>query len=536
MITAILIDDEKIIRLGLRKMIQDHCPQIEVIGEAENGREALALTLSMDPDLCIVDMRMPYMSGIEYIAQSRRYGCRAKIVVLSGYADFTYAQQAIEQGCSGYLLKPVKVDQLTALLQNLCVQIQTEQAQHQMTVEACQQVFAHEQETVDRLCLQALTVGGEAISQLKEIHFLGEHNYWSALFRPVLEMLSFSASIPSAAYLEEMTRQLQYILRTVVGFEFYILVMPPTQLFLIAISSCEVHSASSAFPVVLEKAQQALTLAGLDSTTIGYSGPFLGEEELPESYRQCVQAVARQFYEGCDGIYEFCCDAFSDNAPAFRLEEKQFLNAMHGGDTAAAENALQAIFKLLHTNRTRKEVCVVIFSQLHLHLMRETVPKQDSIPHPTFAQVAEQLEEINTFAEMCDYVQALFLQQISAHREPSGTARRIVHNAIRYVENHYNTPLTVNEVAAYLGLSVSYFSTLFRRETGEKFISYLIQYKIDKACEMLEKSNLRVWEIGETLGYTDVKYFCKIFRKYSGCTPSEYRARIHSVAQKETRP
>lgn len=118
-----------------------------------------------------------------------------------------------------------------------------------------------------------------------------------------------------------------------------------------------------------------------------------------------------------------------------------------------------------------------------------------------------------------------FLQRIPADRKKNSAVQRIVRDAVSYVKKNYTSPIGVNEVAGYLGISSSYFSTLFRKETGEKFISFLIRYKMDKACEMLDQSNLRIYEISEQLGYVDVKYFCRLFRKYIGCTPSEYRER-----------
>ncbi len=259
LITAIIVDDEKIIRQGLRKMIGDHCPQIQVIGEADNGEAALALTQEARPDIAIVDIRMHRMNGLEYIAEAKKQGLSTRMVILSGYADFSYAQQGMALGCFGYLLKPVQNEELVSLLDQLVNTI-TAQRQNQ-----------------------------KLLDQAKSM---------------------------------EQLRQL------------------------------------------------------------------------------AVDASA------------------SDGSP----------------------NAL-------------------------------------------------------------------------------------VHNAIRYVEKQMAKPISVNEVADHLGISGSYLSTLFRKETGMTLTGFITQCKMEKACAMLEQTNKKIYEVGEALGYTDVKHFCKVFRKSIGCTPSEYRER-----------
>lgn len=262
MIRVMIVDDERIIRLGLRKIIESSCPGVEVVAQAEDGEEALALTRQFRPDLCIADVRMPRMNGIEYVAKLRELGFQTRVVILSGYAEFSYAQQAIAQGCSGYLLKPVKHEELIELLGQLEAEI---------------------------------TAAGDGS-------------------RP-----------PERA--TDLLRR-----------------------------------------AALEKEAGSLQSDGKDNVT-----------------------------------------------------------------------------------------------------------------------------------------------------------RRIIRNAIRYVELHVDQPVSVSEIATHLGLSPSYFSTLFRRETGDRFISFLIKCKVEKACDMLDHTNLKIYEVGERLGYSDVKYFMKIFRKYTGRTPSQYR-------------
>lgn len=116
MIRAFIVDDEKIIRDGLTKMIVNACPGVAVVGSATNGHAALAELRKLRPDICLVDMKMPIMDGAELIRQFRQEDSHVRFVVISGYAEFEYARKLIGYGCSAYLLKPVKLNELSQVV------------------------------------------------------------------------------------------------------------------------------------------------------------------------------------------------------------------------------------------------------------------------------------------------------------------------------------------------------------------------------------------------------------------------------------
>ena len=123
MTKVLIVDDEKIIRDGLARLIMDHCPEMTVVGAASNGQIALAELERLRPDICLVDMKMPVMDGAEFIRQARPRYPKVRFVVISGYAEFEYARQLIGYGCDAYLLKPVKIEELTQLLKRLSSQL-----------------------------------------------------------------------------------------------------------------------------------------------------------------------------------------------------------------------------------------------------------------------------------------------------------------------------------------------------------------------------------------------------------------------------
>ncbi|MDI4649241.1 response regulator transcription factor [Cohnella hashimotonis] len=132
MISVLIVDDEHLVRKGLRMTIDWRSLGYEVAGEASNGLEALQLVGSLKPDVVITDVRMPLMDGIEFMREIRRQALQTRLVVISGYEDFAYAKGAVDYGADGYILKPVDNSQLVALLDKLAKEIRQDSLLQQL--------------------------------------------------------------------------------------------------------------------------------------------------------------------------------------------------------------------------------------------------------------------------------------------------------------------------------------------------------------------------------------------------------------------
>jgi len=124
MLKALVVDDEYLVRMGIRETIDWASHGIEIVGEADNGADGLTLAMQYEPDVIVTDIRMPYMNGIEFIEKIKEYRLNAGIIVLSGYDEFQYAQAAIRHGASSYLLKPVDTDELAASVRAIGLEAQ----------------------------------------------------------------------------------------------------------------------------------------------------------------------------------------------------------------------------------------------------------------------------------------------------------------------------------------------------------------------------------------------------------------------------
>lgn len=539
MIRVLLADDEKIIRMGLRKMIEGNCPEFQVVGEAPDGQTALELLDVCRPDICIVDIRMPRMTGLQFMARAAAAGSRVRMIVLSGYAEFKFAQEAMASGCGGYLLKPVKPEELFALLKKLKASVE-DGLEICRREENLQSLSRRHRDATCRELLRRLVIEGGAGEYriLEKEKFLPDQSFVMALFSEDDYRLrqgkpAEDSGGGSGAVILRTTDMLLREEPRIFGISLS-LMQDLTLLLLYSRDKGEVAQETAVS--FLKKAQNALRDREV-SVTIGFCGADRGIDKIRENYLACREAVGCRFYQGKGRIFSYQKDFFSKEAPKIYPLEKELSVALFVQNNQQVFAILNDIFALLKNMHVKKSVCAVILCHIHLDIMNilRTRDKTEMLKSlPDLAEYERHIQTFDLFSELQEYVFDFFYRLLEQDGgDQNERNRNLVRKAMRYVETHYESPIYSNEMAEYLNLNVSYFSTLFRKETGEKFTVFLTNFKMEKACEMLLQTNEKVCRISERLGYNDVKYFCKVFRRRMNCTPSEYREGMLRMAAGE---
>ena len=541
MIRVLLADDEKIIRMGLRKMIEANCPGFEVVGEAPDGQTALALLDACRPDICVVDIRMPNMTGLQFMARASAAGSRARMVVLSGYAEFQFAQEAMASGCGGYLLKPVKPEELFALLRKLEASIESSR-EITRKAEDLQSLSRRHRDAVCKELLRELAMEGGAryCQALEREGFLPKDPFVMALFSEDGYKLGQGkpAEDPAvgggrgAAILKTVSG----LLEEDPGIWGIALSLTQELTLLLAYGRSGGEIGPEDVAPLLKKIQSALWEQDI-SVTVGYGGADRGLDRIRQNYVACREAIGCRFYQGRGKIFSCQKGFFSDEDPKLYPLEKKLSAALFVQNGQQVFSLLNDIFAVLENMHVKKSVCVMLLCHIHLDILNilRAQEKTETLKNlPDLAEYERRIQAFDVFSELQEYVFDVFYRLLEQDGgEQNERNRKLVRKALQYVEAHYESPIYSNEMAEYLNLNVSYFSTLFRKETGEKFTVFLTNYKMEKACELLLQTNEKVRGISERLGYNDVKYFCKVFRRRMNCTPSEYREGVLRAAADE---
>lgn len=514
MYRAIVVDDEPIVRRGLISLIPKLDPEWSVVGEAKNGHEALELVKREMPDLVITDIRMPRMNGLDLLSALKEYPVH--VVILSGYGFFEYAQTAIKFGAFDYLLKPVKPPEIMNLLQRLKEKRQDQES----AAEPAQSPLNFSKWWKDWL-MEAEESQGYA-DKLKEQMPAGAEE----LQIVAVEIDRFDDLIGEDQWGDKQL--VAFAVRNVI--QDIMAERPETQLLPLFANGSRIIYLLVGQPSGPDAAERLIQEVGKwvkISISIGLSGKSREFEELPALYRQATESLRDKWIRG-EGIvcrYEDAA-AFAKEAQGYpAVLDEAICRDLRAGDREKALAGLEAFLNQVK----RDNLSYPLFQRFALQLLSSVyrivyenriddwVQKEMSQPQDLFRREFA-VDEYRRF--MTEWIGAI-VDSLEWKRKQKNN--RTIERAIEFMRSQYAKDISLEDVAGHVGMSGSYFSSLFKQETGDNFIEYLTRLRIDKAKSLMMDAELRLYEISQLVGYQDVKYFSRLFKRHVGATPAEYR-------------
>lgn len=503
---VLIVDDEKIVRAGLRKIIEQRAKGFSVIGEAQDGIDALTLVRLYQPDICIVDIRMRHMDGIEFIRRVRQEDSKAHFVVLSGYAEFEYARDLMSIGCSAYLTKPVKHKELITVLNQLKEKILAE-------AEKAQKIKVYEDLTLkivdmerDLLVKRILTEGrtSELDSALEnhQLLWLREEVTVAAVtsLAPFNDFVSLVDQIFSRSEVEH------YICYRYTTSEYYIIMPATYPAFDVLNACCKEISNHLGCEVIAGLEEKVSNLErGLDKAKTIMKSSF------PSKQAEVFRAS----------------DLPNKPSKDYELVEQRIKTACLNGDPKELSQGIAQLLSDLQNHQTHINVFLLLIGRLYHSVRTKLNQTRYSFiveQIPTYLAFENQLKSCRQFVEMKEYVQATFDEIASLlSTDVDGSSSSTIRKAQRYIEENFSRDISLSDIAENVGLTPNYLSTLFKTGTGKTYVNYLTELRIERAKVLLVDSSLKVYEVGSMVGYSDPKYFNRVFRQVTGMTPREFR-------------
>lgn len=517
MYRVIVVDDEPVIRRGLRETIEWDSLGLEVAGEAADGVEALRLIKSIRPEILITDIRMPEMDGIALIREVKKLDFDVKITILSGYSDYDYLKAAIRLGVDNYLLKPIDNDELISNLKNAVSEIEREAA--------IDQHIRQGSELLRTNTLRRLVAGNISAEELRDkADFLnlsiGAESFLCAV-------CSLSRQIP-ADRREQLSREL---MRDVTGSlpEGRLLAFIDADGNLALLVGCDGSpddrmSLQRALELVVAKAAGERKLALM----IGVGRPVDSVGDVPRSYQSAEESLEYGAFLKNSGViwYDGVPEASLPIDAFDRIDFEKVKNCIRRGDQEGLKTYLDG-----ELDAMRMEA-VPSVNQVHNLLMhiavrmtdcfREIYGSMNAFREPMDFDYA-QLFTLRRFSEMRQWLYKLCDELFSRNGAVLGRGSSLVGLAVAYVADHYREGVTLKQVAADCHINTSYLGQIFKKETGSAFTDYVNALRIQEAQRLLANPTLKVYEIAERVGFTDYHYFLKIFKKVTGITPTDLR-------------
>lgn len=467
MYRMVIIEDERLVIKSLRASLDWQAQGFQIVGEATNGLDGLALLEDIKPDLALVDVRMPGINGLEMISLARQANLATLFIIISGYAEFAYVQKALNNGAIGYCLKPFSEREISEGLQK------------------ARQIL---DERLNRLQLELLVLLSEQ-----------SHDQADRL-RLILQSAGLSLEQPLAAIVIMAKKAAQPVVTPRKGLTCSLgrnktLLLIPWQ----DVAFCLSHQINPELQV----------------DGIGIGQPIKTAEQLREVVEQAVIAALHYFMTGQIGS--------TTEYGKLQLDEGERL--VKAFDMCTEPKTCLPLLKTAESCLDRG--CLAIHQMLHLynhvvHVIRpfNTGQLEGSLSGP------EQLVDLhqNAGAVLATLQQVLEQADLPLPPPTETIRNETARQMIDYVSQNYLSDLSVGKISALFTINPSYISQLFKKELGETFTEYVTRLRTQHACRLLRTTSLTVSDISEKTGYGDYFYFTRVFKKTMGMTPSQYRS------------
>jgi len=522
-------DEEKICRL-IEKLIDWKTLDMGLSGVANNGVEALEKIEALSPDVVITDIRMPGYDGLDLVKKTRELNSGVEFVIISGYRHFEYAQTAIKYGVSDYLLKPINKQELSETLKKIRVRFneKNEQLTYEERVRLARKSDAERFRTIWFSNVLYRNRGGQD-SGLEEINKQYYYQLKPGCFQIVCVKFD-GTSVPDEKNLEflaEKTTQIaeQMLRGQVFDWELYV----ENSHIYIFLNYGEEHRRfirRQCKNILNELAVLESILEGL-RVTIGFGLAVCEITQLSSSLKSARHLVEQRLVAGNGKLLEGELRSSDHLASSqwFTQFNQHMNTALESLDRQQVRDCLMKLkdWLLRQADMTGHEILQMCREVCNLYLF---FMKNHKIP-------AEQnfMERFNQGVEFCSSASEVLrciIKEISASYDKAvdGKMRennRPIRIAKKYIREHYQDAITLETVSEVAGFNPTYFSSLFKKETGKNFLEFLSEIRMEQAKCLLKETNRSVASICEEVGYSDVKYFTKNFTKYSGLKPNEYR-------------
>lgn len=533
-IKVFLVEDEVIIRSGVKKSINWEQEGYEFVGEASDGELAYPMILKEKPDILITDIRMPFMDGLELSRLVKKELPDIKILILSGYDEFEYAKKAIKIGVTEYLLKPISAAKLTEVLNAVAETIRQENEKKNLL----ETYFAEMRENTERdkmRLFEKLLMGDLSMGEILEAGERFGMNLGASCYKIVL--FKILANLENHVYAEQMVDACSSVEQAASMMEGVYVFQRGVEGWAFLLTAQDEKSMEESAKILYQNLKQAMK----NYTQLEYFGGIGSTvpriRSLKQSFREADRAFAARFVEEANQIIS-----------QKEFEKSQMEEGLKMQGVVQIGKSREMLQKFL-SNGTREEVKAfsdAYISRIEEENIRSTMVRQYVVIDVCIVilsfcerissanrlqeeaeELQKMMQKIHSLSEIKKYVVRLLNEAIELRDAESGRRYSdLIAAAKKEIENHYMTEeISLNTVAISVGMSPSYFSSIFSKEAGKTFVEYLTEVRIEKAKEFLMCSSMKTSEIGYEVGYKDPHYFSYIFKKVQGCSPKEYRAR-----------
>ncbi len=501
----LVVDDEATMRKGIANFMNWSSIDCQIAGTASDGLEAIDFLQKHDVDIVITDIKMPEADGLEVARFVYENNLNCKVILLTGYADFTYAQTAIRYNVSSFILKPTNKKSLFEAVQE--AQKELIESKRNSSIAKEEIAFLKDQ------LLQELT-DQPPTPELRErlVHFhLSLTHYYMAAFQmvPVNEDISVLKKIIISEKKNAYCYRYNNLILVIYFSEKEEMEVPLE---------------------ILKNCREIIDIADSISSyhaAVGISHQHHGPDEFICAVSEAISALTKNFYSA-ENIAVFSglsngesCDLSAESS----MDLFQFENSLNNREFSQAQALLSNIFMKFKSNLVNSQDTKNICSQIYYICSRVLLKNQCPTLSGTFLSGIHDSSDIFSLEKQVMKLMEHTKEQLLGS---SRVQNKLVESAVHYICGHLSESLSLESIAEQLHISPSHLSRTFKKICNESLTEYINKMRINEAKKLLANSDILTYEIAELVGYHDATYFSSIFKKYTSVSPTDYRQKLRS--------
>ncbi len=535
MTSLLLVEDEEAIRQKLVYNVSWAEHGFDPVLSAGNGVEALKLIEQNPVDIMVTDIQMPKMNGIDLIREIQTRNHPMKIIIISGFAEFEYAQEAIKFNVSDYLLKPFASRKLLDIALRLKEKLEQECAE-KSELYGLREQLRQNMDTLREKFFTDLINGNLAGTDINaKMSFLGLTEL-ASLDGQVIVIEIPESQLRTASEEEKYLINLQFkqqLIRLLEGgiYRHRIINHQRNQMVVIFFAP------DPNLAMRLEEYLVQLKMLLNQSLILGVGNRYRSLQDFSVSYQEACVAIQYSYLYGNDRVYSIN-DLHLDNPfydkHFYSLYQNRIFNDLRIGANHLIREDLAALIAEMRQSQMSPQSLQILASNLLL-LTYIILNELGYNPNEIFETDFSPLTMVNQAGNLNELEKILqnFFDRINQYiiTKRSSLNQKLVDQIRQYIDQNYCEDITLSAIADQYNISTGYLSILFNERIGKKFIDYLTELRITKAKELLKHSDMRIYEISTAVGYKDSFYFSNCFKKIVGLTPSEYRDQFKESVQ-----
>lgn len=515
----LIIDDEPSIAEGICFLVQRLLPECEVAGVAYDGIEGFEKVCTVKPDIVLTDIRMPECDGLGMIQRLRHENTPSKFIILSGFEEFEYAKTAIKLDVEAYITKPVDEKELVSVITKVCQSIESERNKNEKAQEISQ--------TVRSYALKEFLTNTEMsdVTSREQLKKLGIPLYYNHYLCVLFEVESGNDT-DSPLFFETFSESVEAVFQKI---EDKLTVEYREQIALLIIAS---QNPIKHIHEMLESIRMRLVRQLNVTVTVGVGREVKKAIEIRNSFDEAICSLNYKLIKGLNCVisYEQIC-SFSMQPNLISEEDiKKFETFIDRMDEEGYKQVIEDIFKKVELNKNvnleelqRLSLNLILSGMRNMSFMQ--IQLNEFIGKNIFS--LESIEKFRTTTQLKNWIFNMLnsMNQLML-KNNIPQKKDVIEEAKLYIMKNFDKNISLNEIATMFYINPYYFSHLFKKKTGENYQHFLTELRVSRAKKLLEETDLKIYEVCDLVGYSDINNFNRVFERTVGMKPSEYKKSI----------